>query len=118
MMIDEIKYLIIIAFCIFLGLIVFTALIYSINLRSESDTDYGEGVVDLDSDLSPSYAYDSAGRLLAFNSIFVAGPIMLGVISLIFIGSNIILRIKKITTRKYMLIIAASIFMFFGLSSI
>ncbi len=116
MMIDEIKYLIIIAFCIFLGLIVFTALIYSINLRSESDTDYGEGVVDLDSDLSPSYAYDSAGRLLAFNSILVAGPIILGIISLTFIIPNIILKIKKIPTRKYMLIIAASILIFFAIS--
>ncbi len=110
----KIKFLTIIAFCIFLSLVIFTAFVYSINLRLESDTDYGGGAVDLDSDLSPSYARDFPGMLLAFNSIFVAGPIMLGVISLIFIVSNIILRVKKIPTRKYMLIIAAGVLIFFG----
>ena len=55
----------------------------------------GWGVVDPVPDLSPSYALDFTGYL-QFNSMFVAGPIMLGIISLVFLVLNIILRIKKI----------------------
>ncbi len=52
--------------------------------------------------------------ILQFDSMFVAGPIMLGIISLVFIVPNISLRIKKIPPRKYMSIIAAGILLFFG----
>ena len=104
-----------IAFSIFLSLIIFTIFIYSINLELESQVDYGEDSVDLDLELSPSYSSDYHS-ILKFNSILVAGPIILGIISLTFIIPNIILKIKKIPTRKYMLIIAASILIFFAIS--
>ncbi len=100
---------------IFLTLLIFIVFIYLINLELESQTDYGGGSLDLDSELSPSYS-PYHYQILQFNSIFVAGPIILGVISLVFLIPNIILRIKKIPTRKYMLIITAGILIFFGSS--
>ena len=114
------KFWIIIALCIFLALIAFVLIIYSINLELESDFEgvyIGGGSLDLDPDLSPSFTRDFAGPLLAFNSIFVAGPIFLGIVSLIFIVSNIILKIKKIPPRKYMLIITAGVLVFLGTPS-
>ena len=113
----KIKFLIIIALCIFLALIAFVLLIYLINLELESDHEVahiGGGSLDLDPDLSPSYVLDFAVQVLAFNSIIVAGPIFLGIFSLILIVSNIILQIKKIPTRKYMLIMTASVLIFLG----
>jgi len=126
------KLLILFAVSIFVAIISFVVFIYSINLVSESpefqghigggsiDFDpgshpdvYPSSALDLNSDLSPSYALDFTGYL-QFNSIFVAGPIILGIISLAFLVPNIILRIKKIPTRKYMLIIAAGVLIFFG----
>ena len=110
--------LIIIAVSIFLALITFVVFIYSINLLSESSEfqkHVGGGAVDFDPELSPNHAYDYHGYL-KFNSIFVAGPIMLGTISLVFLAPNIILRIKKIPTRKFMLIITAGILIYFGAS--
>lgn len=101
---------------IILALIIFIAFVYYVN--SESQTDIGGGAIDLDPDLSPSYAMDYAGYFFAFNSGFVIAPIMMGVISLLFIIPNIILRIKKIPPRRYMWIIAACILMFFGISSV
>ena len=112
----KIIHLTLIAVSIFVALISFVVFIYLINLVSESpefQRYIGAGGIDLDPDLSPSYAFDFAGGL-QFHSIFVAGPIMLGIISLVFLVPNIILRIKKIPTRKYMLIIAAAILIFFG----
>jgi len=114
----KIKLLIVIAVSIFLTLLAFVVFLYSINLVSESpefQRYIGGGAVDLDPDLSPSYALDFAGGL-QFNSIFVVIPIMLGIISLVFLVPNIILRIKKIPTRKYMLVIAAGVLIFFGYS--
>jgi len=111
------KFLIIVAFSIFLSLITFTVFVSSINQELGSPMYIGGDTIDLDPDLSPSFAYDSHG-LLKFNSIFVAGPIILGIISLAFIVPNIILRIKKIPPKKYMLVIAAAILILYGVSSI
>ena len=105
------RLLVLTAFGIFLSLIIFIAFIYSIHGAWE------EGSLDHDPDLSSSHAYNSFG-LLSFNSIFVAGPILLGVISLVFLVPNIILRLKNIPTRKYMLLIGAGVLLFFGSSSI
>ncbi len=102
-----------IAFFIFLFLIVFTIFIYFINLEWESGNGYGGGSLDSDPELSPRFSYDFAINL-KFNSIFVAGPIMLGIISLMLIIPNIVLQIKKIPPRRYMLVIAAGILIFFG----
>ncbi len=102
------RFLIIIAISIFLALIIFIGIIYSINLEFESQLDSLDGKYAM-TDNSPAISF-----LLQFNSIFVAGPIMAGIISLIFLVPNIILRIKKIPTRKYMLIIASCILIFFG----
>lgn len=110
-----------IAISIFVALIVFVGVIYSINLEMNSpefQSSIGAGGIDLDPDLSPSYAYDYHHGFLQFNMITVAGPIIAGIISLLFLVPNIILRVKKIPTRKYMLIIASCILMFFGLSSV
>ena len=80
---------------IFLTLISFVVFIYSINLVSESpEFQRHGGGIDLDPDLSPSYAHDFYGYS-KYNSIFVSGPIMLGIISLVFLVPNIILRVKK-----------------------
>lgn len=106
--------LIIVAVSIFVTLIVFVGIIYSINLEMDLEM-RNAGPVGSDPDLSPSYA-PYYYRILQFDSIFVAGPIMLGIISLVFLLPNIILRMKKIPAGKYMLIITACILMFFGLS--
>lgn len=113
----KVKLLMIIAFSIFLALSTFTVFVFLINSGFVSSMYIGGGAIDLDPDLSPSYAYDSHGYL-KFNSIFVAGPIILGIISLVFLVPNIILRTKKIPTRKYMLVIAAGVLFFFGFSYI
>ena len=110
------RLLILIALGIFLSLVIFIVFIYSIHEIWGGDY-IGGGSLDHDPDLSPSYAYDSFG-LLSFNSIFVAGPIMLGVISLVFLIPNIILRLKNIPTRRYMFIIGAGVLLFFGSSSV
>ena len=110
------RLLIIIAISIFVALIVFVGIIYSINLEMDLEMK-NVGSIDSDPDLSPSYA-PYYYLTLQFDSIFVAGPVILGVISLVFIVPNIILKIKKIPTRKYMLIIAACILIFWGISSI
>ena len=106
--------LIIVAVSIFVTLIVFVGIIYSINLEMDLEM-RNAGPVGSDPELSPSYA-PYYYRILQFDSIFVAGPIMLGIISLVFLLPNIILRMKKIPAGKYMLIITACILMFFGLS--
>ncbi len=86
-----------------MALIIFIGIIYSTSLALDSS----DGRL-LDRGLPPSYLL-----LLQFNSIFVVG-IIAGIISLIFLVPNIILRIKKIPTRKYMLIITSGILIFFG----
>ncbi len=110
----RVRFLTIIALCIFLSLAAFAIFIHSTNLEPESHADMGGDAVDPDPDPSPGYGADFAGSLLSFNSIFVAGPIFLGIVSLVFIVSNIILQIKKIPTRKYMLVIAAGVLIFLG----
>ncbi len=112
----NIIFLILIAFGIFLSLLVFIVFIYWIHMVWEGAY-IGGGSLDSDPDLSPSYEYDSFGYL-SFNSIFVVGPIMLGIISLAFLVPNIILRLKNIPTRKYMLVIGAAILLLFGFSSV
>ena len=106
--------LIIIAISIFVTLIAFVGIVYSINLEMDLEMK-NAGAMDSDPDLSPNYA-PYHYRMLQFDSIFVAGPIMLGTVSLIFLVPNIILRMKKIPTERYMLIITACILMLFGLS--
>ena len=110
------RFLILITFGIFLSLVIFIVFIYSIHGIWEG-VYIGGSALDHDPDLSPSYAYDSFG-LLSFNSLFVAGPIILGIISLVFLVPNIILRLKNIPTRKYMFIIGAGVLLFFGSSSV
>lgn len=111
----KVNLLILIAVSIFLALLVFIIFIYSVNLELGFLEDYGGGSSDLDSVLSPSYS-SYYQQILKFDSIFVAGPIMLGIVSLAFIVPNIILRMKKIPTRKYMFVIGAGVLLFFGSS--
>ena len=115
----RIKFLILIAVSIFVTLVTFVVFVYLVNLESHASQEYvGGGAIETDSGLSPSYAYDYRGGFFQFHMITVAGPIMLGIISLVFLVPNIILRIKKIPPRKYMLVIAAIVLIFFGISSI
>jgi len=83
--------------------------------------DTGDGVgartvtaegLDLNPDLSPSYALDFS---MSLNSVFVVVPIMLGTISLILIIPHLILKKKKIPSRPYVLLIASAIMLFFGI---
>ncbi|MCE2507566.1 MAG: hypothetical protein J4F36_14090 [Nitrosopumilaceae archaeon] len=67
------KFLIIIAISIFVALIVFVGIIYSINLEMDLKMK-NIGPIDSEPDLSPSYA-PYYYRMLQFDSIFVAGPI-------------------------------------------
>jgi len=111
------RQLTLIAISIFVALIVFIVFIYLINLISESPQFQGYiggGAIDLDSDLSPSYALDFTGYL-KFHSIFVMVPIQLGIISLLLIIPHLILKKKKIPSQRYVALIAAVIMLFIGI---
>ena len=90
----EIRFLALAASCTSLFLAVFTVFIYSINS---------------DHDLASSYGY-----AFRFDSMFVTSTIALGAILLAFIVANMILKIKKIPARRYMLVMAAGILVYFG----
>jgi len=74
--------------------------------------------VNLDSELSPSYVSYEEQIFGNPNSIFVAGPVLLGMVSMIFIIPHLILKRKKIPSRPYVLLIAAGIMLFFGLPNL
>jgi len=106
-----------IAISIFMALIIFIVFIYLINLESES-SEFQVNVegkpIDLDPNLSPSYALDFVGGL-QFNSIFVMMPIQLGIISLLLIIPHLLLKKKEIPSRPYVALIAAAIMLFIGI---
>lgn len=80
------------------------------------DSTYAQGsAIDLDPDLSPSYESYEQQIFSNRNSVFVAVPIMLGVISLLLIIPHLILKKKKIPSRPYLVLIAAAIMLFIGI---
>ena len=82
--------------------------IFSIVIESE---DIGGGSIDLDPDLSPSYANDF---LFSLNSIFVFVPLVSGIIATTLLSIHFILKKKNIRSRPYITIISAAIMLYFG----
>ncbi|MCE2506416.1 MAG: hypothetical protein J4F36_08120 [Nitrosopumilaceae archaeon] len=81
--------------------------IFSVIVESEN---IGGGSIDLDPELSPSFSRDFA---LQPNSILFAGPLMALGISAVLLVPYFVLKKKNIPPRRYMLVIAASILIFF-----
>ena len=102
------------AACISAFLVIFAVFAYPAGPEPESGADRGTGRAGLDSRPSPSYMYDYHGFSFQSDSILVTGPIVVGIVSLVFIVPNIVLRIKKIPTRKYTLLITTGVLIFFG----
>ena len=80
------------------------------------DSSYAQGgVINLDPELSPSYASYEQQIFSNPNSVFVMVPITLGIISLLLIIPYLILKKKKIPSRPYIVLIAAAIMLFIGI---
>jgi len=80
-----------------------------------ADSAYAQGgAINLDPDLSPSYA-SFESQAIKLDSVFVAVPITLGIISLILVTTHLILRKKKIPSQPYVALIAAAIMLFIGI---
>ena len=101
-----------------MGAAYFVLIMMVLAVQTTSVWDTGDGVgawtgtvegIDLDPDLSRSYALDFS------DSVFVVVPIMLGIISLILVIPHLILKKKKIPSRQYVLLIASAIMLFFGI---
>jgi len=73
------------------------------------------GSINLDSELSSSYASYEQQIFSNPNSIFVVVTIQLGVISLILVTTHLILKKKKIHSRPYVVLFAAAIMLFIGI---
>lgn len=74
----------------------------------------GGGAIDMDPDLSPSYAYDFA---YGYGSVIISlAPLTVG-ISALFLVPYFILKRKKIPSRPYLALILAGILLFFGIPS-
>ena len=74
--------------------------------------DIGGGSIDLDSELSPTFSRDWTFKS---NSILFVGPLMALAVSIILIIPYLVLKKKNIPPRRYMLVIAASILIFFSI---
>jgi len=83
-----------------------------LNEDSNEFENIGGGSIDLDPDLSPSYAYDF---LFGWKSIFVFVPLVSGVITIILLSIHFILKKKHIRSRPYIAIISAAIMLYFGI---
>jgi hypothetical protein len=75
----------------------------------------GGGSIDLDQDLSPSYALDF---VFGWKSIFVFVPMVSGVIATVLLAVHFILKKKKIRSRPYITIISAAIMLYFGIQTL
>lgn len=73
----------------------------------------GGGAIDLDPDLSPTYAYDFANGMLYRTILPLMGLAL--VIASLFLVPYFILKRKNILPRRYMLVITASILIFFSI---
>lgn len=77
--------------------------------------DMGGGSIDLDPDLSPSYALDF---VFGWKSIFVFVPLVSGIIATILLSIHFILKKKNIRSRPYITIISAAIMLYFGIQTL
>jgi hypothetical protein len=83
--------------------------IFSTIVESE---DIGGGSIDLDPDLSHSYAYDF---VFSWNSIFMFVPMMLGIVGASLLIAHLILKRKKKPSRPYLILIIAGFLLYFGI---
>jgi hypothetical protein len=83
--------------------------------RMEPRLEIGDGAIDLDPDLSPSYALDFP---FGWKSIFVFVPMVSGIIAAVLLGIHFILKKKKIRSRPYITIISAAIMLYFGIQTL
>jgi len=83
--------------------------------KMETGFEIGGGLIDLDPDLSPSYAYDFPfGR----NSILLFVPLISGIIAAILLSIHFIFKKKHICSRPYITIISAVIMIYFGIQTL
>ncbi len=75
----------------------------------------GGGAIDLDPDLSPSYAYDFAGGVF-YNMILPLGGWSVG-ISALFLVPYFILKRKNIPSKPYLTLILVGLLLFFSIPS-
>ena len=80
-----------------------------------SEDEISEGPIDLDPNLSPSYALDFA---FGWKSIFVFVPLMSGIITAVLLAIHFILKKKNIRSRPYITIIAAAIMLYFEIQTL
>ena len=81
----------------------------------ETRLEIGGGVINLDPDLSPSYAKDF---LFGWKSVFVFVPLVSGIIATVLLGIHFVLKKKNICSRPYIAIISAAIMLFFGIQTL
>lgn len=97
-------------------LLIIVTIVAFVSILAFVDSAYAQGgAINLDPDLSPSYASYEQQIFSNPNSIFVVVPIQLGIISLILVTAHLILKKKKIPSRPYVVLIAAAIMLFIGI---
>jgi len=69
----------------------------------------------IDCPITHKFDPDTQNCEIWWNSIYVIVPIQLGIISLILVTTHLILKKKKIPSRPYVALVAASIMLFIGI---
>ena len=70
----------------------------------------------LDCPITHKFEPDTQTCKIWWNSIYVAGPLVVLAVSLVLLVPYMILKKKNIPTKRYMLVIIAGILIFFGIS--
>jgi len=97
-------------------LLIIVTIVTFVSILIYADSAYAQGgEINLDPELSPSYASYEQQIFSNPNSVFVIVPIQLGIISLILVTTHLILKKKKIPSRPYVELIAAVIMLFIGI---
>ena len=97
-------------------LLIIVTIVAFVSILTYVDSAYAQGgSINLDPDLSPSYASYEQQIFSNPNSVFVVVPIQLGIISLILVTTHLILKKKKIPSRPYIVVLAAAIMLFIGI---
>ena len=84
--------------------------------KAPFQSDIGGGAIDLDPDLSPSYAYDFMGGLF-YHTILPLTALFLG-ISALFLIPYFILKRKNIPSRPYLLLILSGLLLYFSIPTL
>lgn len=80
---------------------------------SQPQPELGGGAIDLDPDLSPTYAYDFANGLFYRTILPIVGLAL--VISSLFLVPHFILKRKNMPSRPYLSLILAGLLLYFGM---